>query len=100
MSATLQREHWNNQPTPLGELFHVTKMRGDKQLEAAARLWPHQIGWVRRCPAQEAGRMPAVEITRADGSVVLLEFSNSIIDAGGSAALHTAAPRAEGPHRA
>ena len=44
MTATLQREHWNGQPTLLGDLFRVTKMRGDKQLEAPARLWTHQLG--------------------------------------------------------
>ena len=32
MSATLQREHWNGQPTYLGDLFRVSKMRGEKQL--------------------------------------------------------------------
>jgi hypothetical protein len=36
MSATLQREHWNGQATLLGDLFRVTKPRGDKQLAAAS----------------------------------------------------------------
>ena len=34
MTATLQREHWNNQPTYLGDLFRVSKTRGDKTLSA------------------------------------------------------------------
>jgi hypothetical protein len=34
MTATLQREHWNGQPTYLGDLFRVSKMRQEKQLVA------------------------------------------------------------------
>jgi hypothetical protein len=45
MSATLQREHWNGQPTLLGDLFRVSNIRGDKPLEAAARPWTDQLGW-------------------------------------------------------
>jgi hypothetical protein len=45
MSATLQREHWNGQPTHLGDLFRVSKTRGDKTLNAVCRLWTHALGW-------------------------------------------------------
>ncbi len=38
MSATLQREHWNGQLTHLGDLFRVSKMRGDKTLTAIRKL--------------------------------------------------------------
>jgi hypothetical protein len=46
MITTLQREHWNGKLILLGDLFRVSKMRGDKRLEAACRLWTHQLGWV------------------------------------------------------
>ena len=45
MLATLRRDHWNGEPTLLGDLFRVTKARGDRQLAAAARLWTHRLGW-------------------------------------------------------
>ena len=45
MSATLQREHWNGQPTHLGDLFRVHKMPGDKRLDAVCQLWTHNLGW-------------------------------------------------------
>jgi hypothetical protein len=49
MPTTLQREHWNNQPTYLGDLFRVSKTRGDKTLGAVSKLWTHALGWnVRR----------------------------------------------------
>ena len=44
MSATLHREHWNGQPTHVGDLFRVHKMRGDKRLGAACQLWTHALG--------------------------------------------------------
>jgi hypothetical protein len=43
--ATLQREHWNGQPAHLGDLFRVSKTRGDKQLGAVCQLWTHALGW-------------------------------------------------------
>ena len=45
MSATLQREHWNGQPIYLGDLFRVSKMRGEKTLAAVCKLWTHNLGW-------------------------------------------------------
>ena len=45
MSATLQREHWNDQPTYVGDLFRVSKTRGDKTLGAVCKLWTHALGW-------------------------------------------------------
>jgi hypothetical protein len=45
MTATLQREHWNGQPTYLGDLFRVSKTRGDKMLGAVCKLWTHALGW-------------------------------------------------------
>ena len=42
MSATLQREHWNGQPTHLGDLFRVSKMRDEKTLVAVCKLWSAQ----------------------------------------------------------
>jgi hypothetical protein len=44
MSATRQRAHWNGQPTHVGDLFRVHKMRGDKRLGAACQLWTHALG--------------------------------------------------------
>ena len=37
MSATLQRERWNDEATYLGDLFRVSKARGDKTLTAVSR---------------------------------------------------------------
>ena len=68
MSATLQREHWNSQPTHLGDLFRVTKTRGDKQLEAAARLWTHQLGWEVR--PEINGDLQRSEVFRSRDDVV------------------------------
>ena len=45
MTATLQREPWNGQPTYLGDLFRVSKTRGDKTLDAVGKLWTHAVGW-------------------------------------------------------
>jgi hypothetical protein len=45
MTATVQREHWSDQPTYVGDLFRVAKMRGDKTLAALRKLWTHQLGW-------------------------------------------------------
>ena len=45
MTATLQREPWNDQPTYLGDLFRVSKTRGDKTLGAVCKLWTHALGW-------------------------------------------------------
>jgi len=38
-------EHWNGRPTLLGDLFRVSKIRGDKRLTAVCKLWTHQLGW-------------------------------------------------------
>ena len=43
MSATLQREHWNGQPTRLGELFIVGKERHGKSFEAVCHLWTPRL---------------------------------------------------------
>ena len=45
MSATLQRERWNGEPAYLGDLFRVTRMRGEKPLAAVCKLWTHHLGW-------------------------------------------------------
>jgi hypothetical protein len=45
MSGTLQREHWNGQPTHLGDLFRVHRMREEKRLDAVCQLWTHTLGW-------------------------------------------------------
>jgi len=44
-TATLQRAHWNCQRTYLSDLFRVTKMRDEKQLNAICKLWTHALGW-------------------------------------------------------
>jgi hypothetical protein len=41
MSATLQREHWNGHPVPLGDAW--TMRKGNKV--ARCELWSHQFGW-------------------------------------------------------
>jgi hypothetical protein len=45
MSPPSKREHWNNQPTYLGDLFRVSKTRGGKTLSAVCKLWTHALGW-------------------------------------------------------
>ena len=61
MSATLQRAHWNGQPTHLGDLFRVTKVRGDKQFHAVCELWTHNLGWEVRLTIN--GDMPRNRLT-------------------------------------
>ena len=68
MSATLQREHWNGRPTLLGDLFRATKARGNKQLQAAARLWTHQFGWEVRLEIN--GDLQRSEVFRSQDDVL------------------------------
>jgi hypothetical protein len=68
MSATLQREHWNGLPALLGDLFRVSKMRGDKQLDAACRLWTHQLGWEVRLEIN--GDLQRSEVFRSQDEVL------------------------------
>jgi hypothetical protein len=44
MTATLEREHWNRQPAHLGDLFRVSKTRGEKHLVEVCKLWTHALG--------------------------------------------------------
>ena len=69
MAATLQREPWNSQPTHLGDLFRVSKMRGDKKLEAACRLWTHQLGWEVRLEIN--GDLQRSEVFRSNDDVLM-----------------------------
>ena len=68
MSATLQRGHWNGQPTYLGDLFRVSKIRGDKPLEAACRLWTHNFGWELRLEIN--GDLQRSEVFRSQDDVL------------------------------
>jgi hypothetical protein len=68
MSATLQREHWNGQPTHLGDLFRVSKMRGDKQLAAVCKLWTHALGWEVRLEIN--GDLQRSEVFRSQDDVL------------------------------
>jgi hypothetical protein len=68
MSATLQREHWNGQPTYLGDLFRVSKTRGEKPLAAACKLWPHNLGWEVRLEIH--GDLQRSEVFRSQDDVL------------------------------
>jgi len=68
MSATCNASNWNGQPTVLGDLFRVTKTRGDKQLEAACRLWTHQLGWEVRLEIN--GDLQRSEVFRSQDDVL------------------------------
>jgi hypothetical protein len=68
VSAALQREHWNGRPTHLGGLFRVSKMRGDNQLQAACRLWTHQLGWEVRL--EISGDLQRSEVFRSKDEVL------------------------------
>src|SRR5687767_15284007 len=68
MTAILPREHWNGQPTHLGDLFRVSKLRGDKTLEAACRLWTHQLGWEVRLEIN--GDLQRSEVFRSQDEVL------------------------------
>jgi hypothetical protein len=65
--ATLQREHWNGQPTHLGDLFRVSKTRGDKHLEAVCCLLSHQLGWELRLEVN--GDLQRSEVCRSQDEV-------------------------------
>ena len=68
MTATLQREHWNGQPTYLGDLFCVSKARGDKTLIAACKLWTHALGWEVRLEIN--GDLQRSEVLRTQDDVL------------------------------
>ena len=68
MTATLQREHWNNQPTYLGDLFRVSKTRGDKMLDAFCKLWTHALGWELRLEIN--GDLQRSEVFRSQDDVL------------------------------
>ena len=68
MSATLQREHWNGQPTYLGDLFRVSKMRDEKQLVAVCKLWTHPLGWEVRLEIN--GDLQRSEVFRSQDDVL------------------------------
>jgi hypothetical protein len=68
MPTILQRQRWNGQPTHLGDLFRVRKMRGDKRLEAAGRLWTHQLGWEVRLEIN--GDLQRSEVFRSQDEVL------------------------------
>jgi hypothetical protein len=68
MSATLQREHWNGQPTYLGDLFRVSKMRGEKQLDAVSKRWTHHPGWEVRLEIN--GDLQRSEVFRSQDDVL------------------------------
>jgi hypothetical protein len=69
MSANSARDRWNGQPTQLGDLFRVTKMRGDKQLAAAARLSTHLLGWEVRLEIN--GGLQRSEVFRSQDDVLM-----------------------------
>jgi hypothetical protein len=67
MPATLQREHWNGQPTRLGELFVLRKTRDGKSLEAICHLWTHHLGWEVRLEID--GDLQRSEVCRSQDDV-------------------------------
>ena len=69
MSATLRREHWNGQPTNLGDLFRVSRTRGDKQLQAVCQLWTHNLGWEVRLEIN--GDLQRSEVFRSQDDVLI-----------------------------
>ena len=66
MPATLRREHRNGQPTDLGELFRVSKARGDKTRGAVCKLWTHALGWEVRPEINDDLQRPEVFRSRDD----------------------------------
>ena len=69
MSATLQREHWNGQPTHLGDLFRVSKMRDEKHarrgVQAVERI---NLGWEVRLEIN--GDLQRSEVFRSQDDVL------------------------------
>ena len=68
MTATLQREHWNGQPPYLGDLFRVSKTRGEKTLTALCKLWTHALGWELRL--EISGDLQRSEVFRSQDDVL------------------------------
>ena len=68
MPATLQREHWNGQPTYPGDLFRVSKMRDEKELAAVCKLWTHHLGWEVRLEIN--GDLQRSEVFRSQDDVL------------------------------
>ena len=65
---TLQREHWNGQPTYLGDLFRVSKARGEKPLTAVCKLWTHRLGWELRLEVN--GDLQRCDVFRSQDDVL------------------------------
>jgi hypothetical protein len=82
MSATLQREHWNGQPTRLGELFTVRKERQGKSFEAICHLWTHVFGWEVRLEID--GDLQRSEVCRSKEAVFTAgeTWKNAMIEKG------------------
>ena len=68
MAAALQREHWNGQPTDLGDLFRVRKARSDDTLSAVCKLWTHALGWEVRLEIN--GDLQRSEVLRSQDDVL------------------------------
>ena len=68
MPASLQRAHWNGQPTHVGNLFRVSRARGEKQLRAVCQLWTHALGWEVRLEIN--GDLQRSEVFRSQDDVL------------------------------
>jgi len=68
MSAILPREPWNGQPTYFGDLFRVSRVRGDKTLTAVCELWTHALGWEVRLEIN--GDLQRSEVFRSQDDVL------------------------------
>ena len=68
MIVTPQREHSNGQTTYVGDLFRVSRMRGDKPLAAICTLWTHHLGWEVRLEIN--GDLQRSEVFRSQDDVL------------------------------
>ena len=56
------------QPTHLGDLFRISRTRGDKQLQAVCQLWTHNLAWELRLEIN--GDLQRSEVFRSQDDVL------------------------------
>lgn len=64
----LQRQVWRGEPYKVGDLFRLHKAKAGEQLEAACRLFTHQLGW--ELQLELAGSLQRSQVCRTQDEVL------------------------------
>ena len=68
MTATLQREHWNGQPTYWAISSALAKRAATRRSARSAKLWTHALGWEVRLEIN--GELQGSEVFRSQDNVL------------------------------